>query len=209
MQQLQLAHKGLYLCPLCGEIFKVEEGFQHLQKHGITVLVGKRLAKTLARTLSPAYEYGTPFWEIGRQLIPQEKWSTEKVYNGELRGWVSDENGNPTPIANPSLLAYDIIRELRMNGLDAQYIRIDQADILTQAHGSSIPISVQILILAIAFAIFAYFGSQAFKLVVDTIYRIFVAPIPPEWRPYVFAIIGGGIGVALIAYAYSKFRGKS
>jgi hypothetical protein len=203
-----LAHKGLYLCPICHETFKVTEGFQHLQKHGITVLVGKRLAKVLAKTLNPAYEYGTPFWEVGRTLIPQDKWSSEKVYNGELRGWVSDENGNPTPIANPSLLAYDIIRELRNQGLDAQYIRIDQADILSQAKGSPVAWYIQLLIIAIAFAIFAYFGSQAFKLVADTLYRIFVAPIPPEWRPYVFGIIGAGIAVALIAYAYSKFKGK-
>ena len=193
-----LAHKGYYFCPLCRELVHHSEIFKHLKSHGFEVVFKRKIKVVKKPVKAPkrltVYEWGSPFWELYRRIIPEENYETELVYNAECQGYVTDSEGNRVNIGNPSLLCEDIRHELRQNGLEAQYIKIipETGDILTQGKGSPVPWYVKFLIAAIAFAIIAYFGSTAFKLITESVYRIFVAPIPPEWRPIVYAIIGVG-----------------
>ena len=204
-----LAHLGLFSCPLCRKIMPVPEVLEHYEKeHNIKIsssvkrYAQKYVAKTY-RTLS--YEWGKPFWEVGRQRIPESEYQTALVHAAEQVGYVADEQGSPVQIANPEVFAYDVVRELRYQGLSPQYVRIDGATVLTQASGSPAPWYAYILALVLI-AVIVYVFGQTFQWVIDALYRIFVAPIPPEWRPYVFGGLAICICIALIGYAVSRFR---
>jgi hypothetical protein len=209
---LGLAHKGLFKCPLCGDIISVRLGLRHLQEiHGAKVEF-RRLPAGLKPTAVPytVYEYGKPFWEIKREQIPEEKWETERIYNGELKAYLADPQGNRVAIGNPSIFTYEMIRQLREQGLDAQYIRLtlETGDILAQARGSP-PDWIAIIIVLVLIAVCLYLFKETAKAIIEGLWRIFVAPIPPEWRPFFFATILGVVGIVAVGYALPRIRGTA
>jgi len=193
--------KNEIICPICHHTVPLLHFSTHLKiQHSLKI--PKFKVKPKITILTPAQEWGKPFWEIGRTLIPEEKWETEDVYNLENNCILTDEAGNPTPFPNPTEMIYKTVDELRRNGIRPQYIRIDREKILVQASGSPIPAwAVYLIIVAVVAVLF----GVAFYLVAESFYRIFIAPIPPEWRPYV---IGGIVIVALIV-AVGMFIRKS
>jgi len=203
-----LVHLGLVKCPICSQIFKIPEFAAHLKEdHKIPISL-KTVKMVTPKIFGDVYEYGEPFWEIGRQLIPTEKWQTERVYNAEYNGHLEDTStGQPVTIAKPTEFIYETIRQLRENGLRAQYIRVSGANATIQAAGSPAAWYVYVIVL-IAIAVAAYLFGSAFQMVAESLYRIFIAPIPPEWRPYFLGAIVLIGGLFAVGYAYSKIRGK-
>jgi hypothetical protein len=180
-------------CPICRAVVAVADFEGHLfEVHNLKALVALRPVSVAVR-LEEEAEWGTPFRELGRQLVPK---GTD-VYNGEARMVAVDANGNPTPIPNPWEYIYRLVDEYRANGLRPQYIKIYRENVLVQCSGSPFPVEIIVLIaIAVAAVLFAY----AFNLVCEALYRIFVAPIPPELRPF---IIGGVLLIAaLIVIGY-------
>jgi len=184
-------------CPICKSVLSIAEFEGHLlSAHNLKALRFTLKPVSMEVTLQAA-EWGSPFRELGRQLIPESQWKTADVYNGESRMVFCDANGNPTPVPNPWELIYKLVDEYRANGLRPQYIKVDRENILVQSSGSPFPVWILYLI---ALAVIAVLFAVAFKLVADAFYRIFVAPIPPELRPF---IIGGVILIAaLIVIGY-------
>jgi hypothetical protein len=186
-------------------------GLRHFEERHNVKIEFRGLPIGLKPTAIPytEYEYGKPFWEIKRELIPEEKWETERIYNGEIRGYAVDSQGNRIPITNPSIFTYETIRRLREQGLEAQYIRLvlETGDVLAQARGSP-PDWVAVIIVLVLIAVCTYLFKETAKVIIEGLWRVFVAPIPPEWRPFFFATILGVVGIVAVGYAIPRLRGR-
>ena len=204
VSERELREHRVGFCPFCNLYYPIEALLNHVKAHGVDFhFKGKRVVVSVQPL--QAYEYGTPFKEWGRVQIPEEKWETEKIYNGEGNGFLADEAGNPVTIAKPMEFIYETVRQLRYQGLDCQYMRVEGAYFKVQAYGSPAPWYAYLIALALIAAVIYVFGTT-FKSVMESLWRIFVAPIPPEWRPYVYLAVLAIVGTVVAAYAYGKFK---
>lgn len=178
-------------CPLCRQTVPFDAFERHLQNHGIKT----RLAIKPRVIVEPyaVAEWGKRFWEWGRRLISGE----EDVHHSEGQYTLTDTAGNPTPFPSPWEMIYKTVDELRRNGIRPQYIRIERENMLVQASGS--PIKPWIIYLIVA-AVAALLFGVAFYLAANAFYQIFVAPIPPEWRPFFYLGIICVVGLLAVAY---------
>jgi len=192
-------------CPICKRLVHYREFEVHLKtEHGIKIPKIRKIHVALPDqpALSRA-EWGTPYFVLFRVSVPQDKWETEEVHTNEQYCYLTDENGNPTPFPNPNTVIAQTVTELRRNGINPRYIKIENERMYYQCHASPLPgWAIFLIVLA---AVTAIIGVNYYLLLttINKLVTISVEALQDVW-PYLIPII---VMMAL-SFGYQVYASK-
>jgi len=188
------------ICPICREIIPLLAFQNHLETvHDVKIPKPRKIHVSLPKTETPtlATTWGKPYFVLFRIPIPEDKWETEEVHTNEQNYYLTDENGNPTPFPNPNDMIAQTVLELRSNGINPRYIKIEREKMLLQCHASPLPAwAIALIVIAVAAVLF----GTAFYLVVTGISKLIAASmefLQEYW--YILLII---LALATVAFLY-------
>ena len=192
-------------CPICKQLMHYKEFEAHLKtEHGIKIPKARQIHVALPnRPILSGAEWGKPYFVLFRIPVPQDKWKTEEVHINEQCCYLTDENGNPTPFTNPTEVIANTVMELRRNGIDPRYIKIENEKMYYQCHASPLPgWAIFLIVLAVVTAIIGV-NYYLFLMFLNKLVALSVEALQDIW-PYLIPII---VMMAL-AFGYQVYASK-